>query len=83
MAFAESNGILPKVGGEFIAAGSQRLPAPGPGLAEQNVEVDTGDRGRVRITYRASRARHHKHSHWFWTAVYAESAQPATSDDHS
>jgi len=77
----ENNGILALVPGAAIAAGSRSLPAPAAGRPpELEAEVDTGERGMVRIRYRLQSQRHGKSQTWFWTAFYAEPAAPGASN---
>ena len=66
------NGILVKVHGEDIAAGSQLLPAAGPDQqAELSVVVDAKYLGKVRITYRLGKSPRRHRNLWFWTACHA------------
>jgi hypothetical protein len=69
------NGILVKVRGDDIAAGSQLLPSAGPGQPPRLAAVvDTPNLGKVRITYRLNRSPRKKTGLWFWTACHAEVA---------
>ncbi|MDF3823021.1 hypothetical protein P3G55_24215 [Leptospira sp. 96542] len=69
----EDNGILAKVGGQYIAQAMQTLPiAPTSKVAEAVAEIDAGWVGRVRIRYRIHKYRHHKTSMSTWVAVHAE-----------
>ena len=65
-------GILVKIRGDDISAGSQMLPLAGPGLpSELSAVVDTQDFGKVRITYRLKSSPRKKTGLWFWTACHA------------
>lgn len=77
----ENNGILALIPGAAIAAGSQSLPLPGLGRPpELEAVVDAGERGMVRIKYELRRHRHGKSESWFWTASYAEPAEPGSTN---
>lgn len=69
-----ANGMLARVPGNYIARGSQELPAPSKGQPEKlQTVIDVANLGRVRITYRLMDARHRgKGGHCFWTACHAE-----------
>ena len=68
------NGILARVPGEFIAAGSKLLPPAGPEqlATGQAVVPDVRDLGAVRITYELASHRHGKSRRWYWLAVRAD-----------
>jgi len=67
------NGILAEVPGQYVAEGSQTLPAAATAEdREYPVEIDAGHAGRVRIYYRKQKAKRGKFSHWFWLAKRAE-----------
>lgn len=75
----DNNGILALVPGAAIGAGSRSLPAPGAGRPlELDAVVDAGEPGVVRIRYRLQSHRHGKSQTWFWTAFYAEPAEPGS-----
>ena len=68
------NGILSRVPGESIAAGSKMLPAAGPEQPQQLRAIVQGvrDLGAVRITYELATHRHGKSRRWYWLAVRAD-----------
>jgi hypothetical protein len=69
------NGILARVGGDYVARGNKQLPTAGPGLLEARRRVTvTGvpDLGDVAITYELKSHKHGRSRHWFWVAVFAE-----------
>ncbi len=69
-----SNGILPRIPGDYISAGSKMLPHPQEGApAEASAELEVPDLGRVRIHYQLHSHRHGKSRRWHWVAVRAES----------
>lgn len=78
-AFAIQNGILARVGGQFVASGSERLPTPDAdqeGQPTRAVDIpDVPDLGTVRITYRLNSYRHGRSRLWHWVAVHAEQVQ--------
>lgn len=66
-------GILVKVRGDDIAAGSHLLPPAGSEQpARLSTVVDTPNLGRVRITYRLNKSPRRHAQLWFWTACHAE-----------
>jgi hypothetical protein len=72
----ENNGILAQVPGEFIAAGTEQLPPPGPDQQEQptraTVVQGVRDLGAVRITYELKSYRRGKSRAWHWAALRAD-----------
>lgn len=69
-----TNGILARVPGQFISAGSKQLPPAGAHeqAERQTVLPDVPDLGAVRITYRLNRYKHGRSWHWHWVAVRAD-----------
>lgn len=75
------NGILAYVGGQYIAAGSAKLPAAKSSEPEERTAMlEVPDLGLVRITYRLNSYKHGRSRHWHWLAVKADRVddQPAT-----
>lgn len=73
------NGILAKVGGEFVGRGAMLLPPAATAAPEPvrvTLEADAWV-GCVVIIYERRLARHRRSSHWFWHAVRADSAPAA------
>lgn len=69
----ESNGMLGKVGGEFIAAGSNSFPkADSTSPKMMTAETEVRHLGMVRIHYRLMSSRHHRSVNWYWLACFAE-----------
>lgn len=68
-----AEGVLGRVQGQYIASALELLPDAGT-TAEihQEVEIDAGPAGKVRIFIERKRVRHHRHSHYFWSAYRAE-----------
>jgi hypothetical protein len=83
--FGVDKGILGKIRGDDIAAGSHMLPKAGPGQPPELVAVvDTPGFGKVRITYRLKRSPRRMSGLWFWTACHAvalPSPDPLSADD--
>jgi hypothetical protein len=76
------NGILVKIRGDDIAAGSHLLPPAGPGQpGTRSAVVDTPNFGKVQITYRLNRSPRKKTGLWFWTAFHAEAVGRLVSPD--
>lgn len=72
----ESNGMLGKVGGEFIAAGSRQLPPPGSTAPKMmTAELQVEHLGLVRIHYRLTSNKHHRSVNWWWQAHFAEQVE--------
>lgn len=75
------NGILVKIRGEDIAAGSRSLPtAACDQPAGRSTVVDTPNFGKVLITYRLGKSPRRHANLWFWTACHAELAQAPAED---
>lgn len=67
------NDILGRIPGEVVGAALNALPKPTrDGPEEQQVVVEAGQLGRVRIYAVRKLARHHKSSHLYWCAYRAE-----------
>lgn len=78
-----SNGILAQVPGDVIAVAGQRLPPPThTGPEHQEVEIDAGHVGRVRLFFERKTARRAKHSHMFWSAYRAEPVHGGWDSDN-
>lgn len=74
MSFYESNGLLSRIPGEYIARASRKLPLPRAGQSpELRAEIEDPHVGRVRIKYRLMRSEH-QHAPLFWAASFAEVA---------
>lgn len=69
-----ANGILARIGGQYISAGVDQLPPAGPQEMAERVAVvpDVPDLGNVRIRYMLNSYRHGRARHWHWLAVHAE-----------
>lgn len=69
------NGVLGYLGAEAVVRGSKTLPPPcqaEAGNPLRTVDLDSGDRGMVRITYELGSYRHRRSSFWHWRAVRAD-----------
>ncbi|CAG9172984.1 hypothetical protein CURE108131_21135 [Cupriavidus respiraculi] len=76
------NGILAQVPGDYVAAASLTLAPPtAAGPLHQEVEVDAGHVGRVRLFFEQKVARRGRHSHRFWAAYRAEPVHGAWDSD--
>lgn len=77
MAWNDSNCILGKVPGALISAAMQLHGAAQSSSPREVVsEVDVPDVGRVRIKIRLMSSRHHRSTNWYWSAYFAELAEP-------
>jgi hypothetical protein len=75
------NGILARMGGTYVSAGSDLLPpadASQQDQPERRVVIDVPGLGAVRITYRLQSYRHYKNKFWRWSAEHAEVVEPGT-----
>jgi hypothetical protein len=71
--WSPQRGWLGYVGGQFVGAGSNRLPTPGPEVeSPQIVEMQVPSLGLVRIRYEASKHRHRKSVLWSWEATWCD-----------
>jgi hypothetical protein len=73
-----ANGILARVGGEFVAQGSQQLPPASPQLVERVRKVvvkNVPDLGDVVLTYRLDWYSHGRSKHWHWRVERADLAE--------
>jgi hypothetical protein len=78
------NGILPQVPGDCIAEASLQLAQPTlAGPLHQEVEIDAGHVGRVRLFFERKTARRGRHSHQFWAAYRAEPVYGSWDSDVS
>lgn len=72
------NGILVKIRGDDISAGSKLLPPAGAGQPPKlSAVVDAPDFGKVLITYRLKSSPRKKTALWFWTACHAAAVEPS------
>lgn len=68
-----ANGILARIPGQYVLAAISLLPpAAYSQELHQEVEIDAGPAGRVRLFAERTRTRHHRHSHYFWSVYRAE-----------
>lgn len=69
----DDNGILERVGGQYVAEAIQTLP-PAVTAEDRDYEVviDAGHAGTVRLLFRKQKAKRGKFSHWFWRPYRAE-----------
>lgn len=67
------NGFLGQLSADDIGAALSMLP-PAESDAQQyvDVEIETGQHGRVRVTCERRKAAHRKSSHMFWAACFAK-----------
>lgn len=74
---AASNGILARIGGQFIAEGSWQLPIAGPQQVEhvRKVTLNVPDLGAVVLTYRLDWYTHGRSKHWHWRIERADLAE--------
>lgn len=70
------NGILGRIPGDLIAAGSNQLPqACDTEQPERQAVLNVPGEGRVRITYRLASHRHYRSQLWSWRAMRADRVQ--------
>lgn len=69
----EDKGILPMVGGEYIAQATQRLPQPDTAEDYPHIlDIEAGHAGIVRLYARRKLLKHNRHSYWSWSVYRAE-----------
>ena len=68
----DDNGILAKIGGEWISKALHNLPPAEASKEDTMVTMDVPGMGMVRFSAKRLRHKHGKDVHYFWSAIRAD-----------